>query len=1347
MRNSIVKSLRFLTIIAYLLCYDWAMAQNQKIHPPAKENSRVSSSLAEGQSPFEALKGKREDKSKRDAFSKHYINEDGSFTALIGAGPIHYEKNGIWEDIDHKITPNLEVNYPYANTTNLFESYFGSTTQMGVKNKTPEGEIREFLNTQMYWEVNGQAVNMLNSANTPVRIENDRAYYDNIYGSISAEFTTLTGKRKLNYIIPNKQALGTIPSNAEYLVFSEDIILPFGWTSSMTEKGILIKDQIGKEIYLYENPHSTDAESHALREENTIFETLQIGNTLTIKTKVKTEWLLSNERVFPVMVDPTVNVWGNLTGTVSWNGTFLNFSGRNGDVVSGIVGTISGNVLANGFVKYNLSTIPVGSIINSAVSYTRIYANSTYTVNGHMWTSLSVDPQTSTAAQIWNDQNQGQNSTQYWVGIPYTGGTNGTLATQTLNTDAINAIQSSLSQGWFAMRLQIASYGQTWDINYAERLELWGQRGNTNPNSTSHRPYLSITYTEPCPAPTNLNVDTIDKTSARIFWTAPASAPSNGYQYYYNTTGVAPTGGPSGSVGAGITQKTLSGLSPNRVYHFWVRSNCGTSQGTWVYGGYFNTLPDYDCLHDENQGQIHGPVDDGLRVKIGGSDKVADDFTVPAGKIMDVKQITIEAISAVSTPVNQGQITIRENNSGLPGAVLHTFTMAPTSSYQYVTNWEGYSGWNVYHLTFNVPTPIILSEGTYWLDVSLRNAANNDYIYWVLNESGMHGARPKLSVDNGATWYEDIVDYQMNFFVAGDCTDADDCPFTTIWNGTAWSNGIPNSSDTKIIFNGNYTSSAGNTNSGELIGCSVEVLSGNVTISQGHNIIIDNEITVAETASFTLENDAHLVQISPTAANEGIITVKRISAPMIRQDATGWSSPVANQNLRNFSPGTLKKRYYIYNGYGSPGTNGSNFKAIFEYDPLYPMPSPIPADWPGAKLESEGLFDELNYTFQKGWGYSIRVPNNWSSSTPQSFNAVFVGEPHNGDVVVPAYGKYSLVGNPYPSAIDAYKFFQENSDITTLHFWTHHFPVGSPDYNNNYVTYSLVGGAGQYPEYAGLPPNGKIALAQAFVVEHGEIEEEEGDEPWSVVFNNSMRTNEFANFYKTDFLERHRFWLSLTNSNEEKTAQILVGYMTGATQEADHQIDGKRMGTAPLYSLIAGEKYTVQGRALPFDQEDVVPLGFTADEIGKFKIQIDRVDGLFAETENSISIYLRDRLKGIEHNLSNSPYEFESSEGEFLERFEIFYKTDETLSIEDEWENNSILIYQNSQNIVIQSKTEKILSVELWDLSGRKIHQNLQVNAQVYEMKRKNFDTLILLVKILTQDGKITTRKIIHSKN
>lgn len=42
------------------------------------------------QSPFDAVKGKKEDESKRDAYSRHYINDDGSYTAIIGAGPMHY---------------------------------------------------------------------------------------------------------------------------------------------------------------------------------------------------------------------------------------------------------------------------------------------------------------------------------------------------------------------------------------------------------------------------------------------------------------------------------------------------------------------------------------------------------------------------------------------------------------------------------------------------------------------------------------------------------------------------------------------------------------------------------------------------------------------------------------------------------------------------------------------------------------------------------------------------------------------------------------------------------------------------------------------------------------------------------------------------------------------------------------------------------------------------------------------------------------------------------------------------------------------------------------------------------
>ncbi|MGI6321513.1 MAG: hypothetical protein ACOXZK_11335 [Bacteroidales bacterium] len=82
---------------------------------------------------FKEIGNKKEDISKRDAYSKHYINDDGSYTALIGSGPIHYEKNGRFEDIDTELLPNNDPVFVYANKTNIFESYFGLKTSDGVK--------------------------------------------------------------------------------------------------------------------------------------------------------------------------------------------------------------------------------------------------------------------------------------------------------------------------------------------------------------------------------------------------------------------------------------------------------------------------------------------------------------------------------------------------------------------------------------------------------------------------------------------------------------------------------------------------------------------------------------------------------------------------------------------------------------------------------------------------------------------------------------------------------------------------------------------------------------------------------------------------------------------------------------------------------------------------------------------------------------------------------------------------------------------------------------------------------------------------------------------------------------
>lgn len=420
-------------------------------------------------SPLEAFKSKKEVVSKRDAYSKHYQNEDGSYTALIGAGPIHYEKNGQFEDIDHSITRSGNPAFPYANTTNLFESYFGETSHTGVKNKTAEGELIEFLNTKMYWEVNGRPVNERASANVSVTIDGDKAYYNNLYGNIFAEFITLTGKRKLNYIIPTRQEISNAPQNAEYLVFTEDVVLPEGWTSKETENGILIKNAAGKEIYLYENPASTDAANALDREKNTVFETVLNGNILTIVTKVKTAWLLSNDRQFPVMVDPTVNVYPN--NSTNWTRTVRN----NGVGLSSLYFGRESSTFLRGFMRFNTDGIPLGSSVTAVRGWIGII---NYSYWDREWQfASSIDPVNNSGINLYNSA-----SIIYSTASPVS--SPGGWINNVFNTDGINNVNINYSNG--SVYVSVRTVG-----NYANP-DYYEIANHTTPNP----PYLAIDYTE-----------------------------------------------------------------------------------------------------------------------------------------------------------------------------------------------------------------------------------------------------------------------------------------------------------------------------------------------------------------------------------------------------------------------------------------------------------------------------------------------------------------------------------------------------------------------------------------------------------------------------------------------------------------------------------------------------------------------------------------------------------------------------------------------------------------------------------------------------------------------------------
>jgi hypothetical protein len=238
-----------------------------------------------------------------------------------------------------------------------------------------------------------------------------------------------------------------------------------------------------------------------------------------------------------------------------------------------------------------------------------------------------------------------------------------------------------------------------------------------------------------------------------------------------------------------------------------------------------------------------------------------------------------------------------------------------------------------------------------------------------------------------------------------------------------------------------------------------------VTISSGNDVTLQGALTVSS-GSFTLENNANLIQTSD-AANSGNIIVKRNSSALKRQDYTLWSSPVVGQNLLAFSPQTLTNRFYEYN----PSSN--NYVAIT----------------PGTN------------SFIPGNGYLIRMPNN-HPATATVWNGQFTGVPNNGNVPVTMSSTYNLVGNPYPSPISMSTFVSENTaSITgTLYFWRE---TNLNTSNNAYCTWA--GGTfvtnGEAEVYN---PSGIIQTGQGFIVaaKSGMT---------ALNFNNTQRTNNHAN--------------------------------------------------------------------------------------------------------------------------------------------------------------------------------------------------------------------------------------------
>lgn len=523
------------------------------------------------------------------------------------------------------------------------------------------------------------------------------------------------------------------------------------------------------------------------------------------------------------------------------------------------------------------------------------------------------------------------------------------------------------------------------------------------------------------------------------------------------------------------------------------------------------------------------------------------------------------------------------------------------------------------------------------------------------------------------------------------------------FNGTTWINGTPDANTSiEYNFSGNYTINS------DISACSCTVSNGNLTIASGNTMTLLDKLTVSS-GSVTFENNANLIQTNPVT-NSGSITVKRNSGLQVRLDHTLWSAPVANVNLFGFSPLTLTNRFFTYetatNTYINSGLSAAS-------------------------------------TFTVGKGFAVRAPNTFTT-TPQNWEGTFSGTPNNGTIpfALETTGTgYNLVGNPYPSPIDATRFVSGNSNISgSLYFYAHTLTIGSNGLFPSGTNYAVWNGSGSTAATSGISgvpsllPNGTIQVGQGFIVK--------ATGSGNVNFTNSMRVANTENqfFRNATTIERHRLWLNLSNESGTNFNQILVGYIEGATMGFDSNFDGLAFGNTGSYlsSKIDGADYTIQGRALPFSENDVVQLGFNAENLGNYTITLAAMDGLFLGNQ---AVYILDTFDNSIHDIKTAAYTFYSETGTFNSRFQLVYTT--TLGTATEFFNsNSIIAFKKEGVFTIYSEKNTIKEVLGFDNLGRFVYKQSDINSKTAFLSGFPKTNGIVFLKVISQENKTITVKI-----
>ncbi|WP_124981366.1 LamG-like jellyroll fold domain-containing protein [Nonlabens xiamenensis] len=430
-------------------------------------------------------------------------------------------------------------------------------------------------------------------------------------------------------------------------------------------------------------------------------------------------------------------------------------------------------------------------------------------------------------------------------------------------------------------------------------------------------------------------------------------------------------------------------------------------------------------------------------------------------------------------------------------------------------------------------------------------------------------------------------------------------------------------------------------------------------------------------------------------------------------DYNYWSSPVSlitDPNTNNgftlnqvFKDGTLVDNprdinWTAYNQYnGAPGNASTaasiSTRWIYKYGNL-----------------TSGTYSNWEYVGQNG---ALQPGEGWTmkgTDITGEQNYVFQGKPNNGDINLPINtGNDYLIGNPYPSALDAHEFIADNPELDgTLYFWEHW--GGNThvyrNYQGGYAMYNYSGGVGNatlgtsHPDInqggiATKVPERFVPVAQGFFVtgtndgnirfrndQRQFVTEASGGSIFVAAPGSGALADPYGD-YNTITDPRTKFRIGFDGPNVIHR-QLLLTLDPNATMGYDRGFDGRRNDEQmdDMAFIIGNEKAVIQGiPGLSSTME--LPLSVKVLSSGSITIKLDGIKNV----DPNQKFFLKDAVDNTYTDLMNGDYVSPVlNSGIYDDRFSIVFETPSTLS-------NSDVVLAEGDLVVFTPSGENSLNV------------------------------------------------------